>query len=126
MTGQEFFESNIENSYVLIAAAQLFFQELGTMNAQISVDPTLKFNLDLATFIKLETAVTFYRNSNPALRDPDLDQLSTMLKTTLAKIREYDNALRGLTVSTSTSEIVGEAAEERATPPVGQIGRAHV
>lgn len=84
------------------------------MDAKITVNPVFKLSLDADAIVKLETAITFYRDSHPALRDADLDQLSAVLKSILAKVRAYDSALRGLTVSTSASEIA-EATEENKT-----------
>lgn len=105
-TAEQFYDaSSISDRSHVTAAAQLFFAELNKMDARITVDPRFTFNVDVTALVKLDQVITFFRTSHPTSRDADIEQLSVLIKTTIAKVKEYDDALRGLSVSTSRSEI---------------------
>lgn len=87
------------------------------MEARLRAVPTFSFDLDLTAIIKLERALSFYRNAHALERDTETDQLLQLFKTTLEKIREYDAALRGLQLSTSASKIEPDVEDEPEPPP---------
>ncbi len=105
-TAEQFYNTSSagDRSY-LAAAAQLYFAELTKMDARLTVDPRFTFNVDVTALVKLDQVITFFRTSHPTHRDADIEQLSVLIKTTLTKVKEYDDALRGLSVATSRSEI---------------------
>ena len=60
------------------------------MEAEVTVSPAFNFKLDANAVSKIEHVLAFYRNSHPSARDPELDQLAQLFKTTVLKVREYD------------------------------------
>ena len=115
-TAEQFYNASPtgDRSHVA-AAAQLCFAELSKMDARLTVDPRFTFDVDVTALVKLDQVLTFFRNSHPTSRDADIEQLSILIKTTLSKVKEYDDALRGLSVSTSRSEIL-PSAEDTPSP----------
>lgn len=117
-TAAQFIHAHEDGSHI-VAAANLLFAELQKMDARITVDARFKFEVDITALVKLDQVLTFYRNSNPATKDADVEQLSILVKTTMAKVREYDSALRGISISSTRSELEPEsetAIEDTSSP----------
>lgn len=105
-TGEQFFQATCgagDLSHVA-AAAELYLAEFRKMDARLTVDPRFQFEIDVEGLVALDQVITFWRNTYTT-KNPNIDQLAVLIKTTLAKVKEYDEALRGLSVATTRSEV---------------------